>query len=196
VRASDIEGDDKKTAEVVSLSNDLARAEALAAKWRAKMDNPAIVDPVAAKLTELNTQIQHLRKQLAEAEREATATLAEAWGEFGTLAGRLNRDTSDEMKEKVRAALRRAIESVTCLFVGAGRARVAAVRVQFRGGDLHRDYVVYYDPPRSNAAKKGSGRLWVKSFAEAGCQDALDLRKPKDAAALEEALARVPLTPE
>ncbi|HJZ56807.1 MAG TPA: recombinase family protein, partial [Gemmataceae bacterium] len=192
VKVSDIEGESAGAVRVAALSGELAEVESLAAKWRQKMDNLAIVDTVAAKLEELNGRIAELRKDLAEAEREAGSTLAEAWGEFGTLAELLSQDTSDALREKVRSALRRAVESVTCLFLGRGRIRLAAVRVQFRTG-RHRDYVIAYKPGYSNRTTKRPGRMEVRSFAEAGLPDKLDLRKPADVKHVEAMLGRLEL---
>lgn len=195
LRVSDVEGDNAGAAKVAALSGELAEVEALAGKWREKMDNPAIVDTVAAKLEELNGQIKQLRKELAAAEREAGTTLAEAWGEFRTLSEVLAKDKSEALREKVRAALRRAIESVTCLFLGVGRRRVAAVRVEFRGTGRHRDYLIVYDPPRSNGARKGKARPpLVVSFAAAGLAGDIDLRDPADARLVEQFLGGLDLS--
>jgi hypothetical protein len=92
---------------------------------------------------------------------------------------------------KVRAALRRAIEGVYCLFVRRDSLKLAAVRVQFRNTDHHRDYLTVYQPPRSNGAKRGTGNLRVCSFAEAGAPDELDLRNSDDAVALEMVLSKI-----
>lgn len=192
VKVSDVQGDDSAGLKVEALAGRLAETDGLIRAWRAKMDDPAIVDTVAAKLAELNLKRKTQAEALADAQREAASPLAEAWGEFRSLAALLAKDQSDELRLKVRAALRRSIESVTCLFTGRGRVRVAAVRVQFRGGDSHRDYLIVYTPGGSNGTVKRPGRWRALSFAEAAPDvGALDLREPDDARRLEKALLRL-----
>jgi hypothetical protein len=90
----------------------------------------------------------------------------------------------------VRAALRRSIESVTCLFVPRGRTRLAAVRVQFAGSELHRDYLFTYKMPWRSVIRgkiiERHASLSVESPKNAWADTAgdLDLRDPKQAAAL------------
>jgi hypothetical protein len=78
------------------------------------------------------------------------------------------------------------------LFAGKDRTRLAAVRVQFKGGDRHRDYLVAYEPGRSNNRVKRAGSIQALSFADAGAGK-LDLRKKSDAAKVEKLLARLDL---
>ena len=49
------------------------------------MDNPAIVDTVAAKLTELGGRLKKVNDELAEAEQEAANPLTEAWDDARSL---------------------------------------------------------------------------------------------------------------
>ena len=120
------------------------------------------------------------------------APTADAIDEIKTLANLLQRDDSDEMRTKIRAALRAAIETVTCLLVSAGqKTRHAAVRVQFRSG-THRDYIVTTRSTVGGACPQAA--TWAAlSFASAGLPDELDLRKPADAAKIEKLLARLKL---
>jgi DNA invertase Pin-like site-specific DNA recombinase len=160
----------------------LAEVEGLIGKWRAKMDDAAIVDTVAAKLGELEGKRKALADDLAKARQEASSPLSETWGAFRSLADLLAADDGPELRERVRSALRRAVETITCLFVGVGLVRLAAVRVQFRGGDAHRDYLIVYVPGKSNKYVRRPGQLLpVMTFAAAEAAG-LDLRKRKDAA--------------
>ncbi len=190
VSAADIEGDPAggKVEELRQQRDDL---DGLIAKWTAQMDNPAIVDTVAAKLTDLQLRRRKVVEELAEAEREAATPLAEVWGDYLSLASLLARDNSDDMRSKVRTVLRRCIDSVTCLFVRRGTVRLAAVRVQFRGSEAHRDYLV-------TARQKSGGTTprpaaWdTRSFADAyPGRGGLDLRDTKQAAAAGTALAKL-----
>jgi hypothetical protein len=150
VKVSEVRGDDEPARKVESLSGRLAEVDSLVKQWTAKMDNPAIVDAVAAKLAELNTKRRALAEQLADAQREAASPLAESWGEFRSLADLLRKDGSDTLRMKVKAALRRSIERAYCLFFGPKRCRLAVVQVQFRGTDLSRTFFVWYRPAVSN----------------------------------------------
>ncbi|HEY1381273.1 MAG TPA: recombinase family protein, partial [Gemmataceae bacterium] len=115
---------------------------------------------------------------LAEARRDVASPAAAVWAEFGNLCDALRAvpDPADA-RVRLRAALRRAVESMHCLFVAVGQVRLAAVRVQFRDTDAHRDYLISCDT--------GHGRRWdVRSFADVVRGGDFDLRKRKDAAKL------------
>lgn len=90
----------------------------------------------------LEEECEALANQIADAQREAASPLAEVWGEFRGLAD-LAKNGGDQVRERCRTAIRRTLESVTCLFTGNKTTRKAAVRVQFRSG-LHRDYIIGY----------------------------------------------------
>lgn len=191
VTSRDVEGDREAARTVETLAGRKAELDALAKAWEAKMDDPDLVDVVAAKLADLNRQRRAAAEDLARAQREAASPLAESWGEFRSLAELLRQDDSEDLRMRVRSALLRSVESITCLFTGVGRTRVAAVRVDFRGTGRHRDYLIVYDPGRSNAAKKGQGRRYTKSFADVSGAGDIDLRDPAQAAKLEKWLASV-----
>src|SRR5262249_49019067 len=72
-------------------------------------------------------------------------------------------DNSDESRTRVRAALRRAVESVTCLFKRAGRDRLAIVKVAFVGGG-GRGHVSFHPHPVPNRTKRTPGRWWARSI--------------------------------
>jgi DNA invertase Pin-like site-specific DNA recombinase len=186
VKAADIESTGGAARKVEVAAGKLAETESLIRLWEAKMDNPDIVDTVAAKLGQLNALKREQAAELAEAQREASSPISEAWGEFRTLADLLGEDPSDELRVKVRSAIRRAVESVTCLFVGKGVIRRCAARVQFVTG-AHRDYVIEVrqrynrqepTPPRTVSPPQG----WVDEAEE------IDLRNPADAALVEKVL--------
>ena len=113
--------------------------------------------------------------------------IAEAWGRYRTLADILRDDNAAETRTKVRAAVRRCVESITCLIVPIkGTAtRVAAVRVQFRNG-FHREYLI---TARSACGNRRNASWAAESFADAGLPTA-DLREPKQAKRLEALLVK------
>lgn len=180
VKPADVFGADDTARKVDAIDGRLTEVDALIAKWRAKMDDESITDLVAEKLSELNIRRKALAAELAQARQEAADPASGAWERFHSLSDVLRQNPSDDVRAQVRAALRRAIESVYCLFTGVGRVRLTAVRVQFRGTERHRDYVIGYEPGRSNHRVKRQGRTWVKSFTASGAGP-LDLRRPEDA---------------
>jgi DNA invertase Pin-like site-specific DNA recombinase len=187
VKADDFQADDRAARRVEVIAGRLVEIDALVRLWTAKMENLAIVDTVAAKLADLNTQRGKLAAEQAAAQREAASPLSESWNEFRSLADLLREDTSDELRVKVRAALRRSIESVYCLFAVRGALRIAAAQVWFAGGS-HRDYLILHRAATRGAVGDRPARWWVRSLA-ATAPGPLDLRKQKDAAKLAERLA-------
>jgi hypothetical protein len=67
---------------------------------------------------------------------------------------------------------------------------MAAVRVQFRNSERHRDYVIGYDHPWLNQYAKRTGKLACESAAWGAGRAGLDLRDPKNVAAVERFLQR------
>jgi DNA invertase Pin-like site-specific DNA recombinase len=186
VKAADVWHNGDAVHKVEVLAGQLAEAESLVKKWTPKMENPDLVDVVAEKLAELNARRKALAAQLAEAQRDADSPASEAWGEVRSLAELLAKDKSDELRLKARAALRRAILAVHCLFVCRGTLRLAAVRVSFRGSERHRDYLVAHDYRRGGPPE-------VLSFADLIGEDDLDLRKPDHVRRVEKFLLALPL---
>jgi DNA invertase Pin-like site-specific DNA recombinase len=188
VKFADINPDNDAALRVQALAGRKAEVENLIKLWTAKMENPAIVDTVAAKLAELHARLKAIGEEQAEAQREAASPLAEAWGEFRSLAELLAADKSDELRLKVRAALRRSVESVNCLFTGRQMDRLAAVQVWFRDGKTHREFIIRYIPPNKSA--KREAKLSVGTLKNL---DGIDLREPKEAAAVEQRLLKLDL---
>ncbi|VTS03785.1 resolvase domain-containing protein : Recombinase OS=Nitrobacter hamburgensis (strain X14 / DSM 10229) GN=Nham_0143 PE=4 SV=1: Resolvase: Recombinase [Gemmata massiliana] len=181
VKASDIEGAGDGAREVEVASGKLSETEELIRLWEAKMDDPKIVDTVAAKLAGLNVLRRERTEALAEAQRKAASPISEAWGEFRTLADVIASDNSDELRVRIRSALRRAVESVTCLFVGKSGFRLCAARVQFVTG-AHRDYVIR-TLQRYNGREPSPPQVMSANWpTEAG---EIDLRKRADARLVE-----------
>jgi DNA invertase Pin-like site-specific DNA recombinase len=194
VKLEDVQpGEEKGVSKIERLAGRLAELEGLVKKWRAKMDRPELVDVVADKLAELEQERRTVAEKLAEAQQNATAPFAEAWGQFRTAGEALSADNSDETRERCRAAIRRVVESVWVLIM-PGRPgwglRLCAVQVWFKSG-AHRDYLILSRPPKANGIARQEGQAWSRSLADVSKLGALDLRKKKDAVALESVLAEV-----
>jgi DNA invertase Pin-like site-specific DNA recombinase len=131
-------------------------------------------------------------EDLARAKREAASPLSAAWGDYRSLVDVLEGAPDPvDARTRLRAALRRMTEAFYCLFVGRGEWRVAAVQAFFTGG-ARRSFVILHRPAKAN--KTGTCRpaeMYVRSFAGQAKPDDLDLRRRKDAKALEGALEAV-----
>jgi DNA invertase Pin-like site-specific DNA recombinase len=185
VKASDVFPDkDGGGGTVEAAAAKLAGIEALIATWRKKMDVIELADTITAKLLELEGRRKTLAAELAEARQQAAAPATESWGEFRSLADLLADDESDELRERVRAALRRAVDGIWLLIL-KGRPRVCAAQVWFKGERgqpaRHRDYLVVYHQGQHNGTTVRPGRWQVSSFTEVAMPGDLDLRKPAHA---------------
>jgi DNA invertase Pin-like site-specific DNA recombinase len=193
IKARDVFPDHTGGSKVETASAKLAETDSLIRGWRAKMDRVDLIDTITDKLNELEGRRKAQAAELAAAQQEAASPLAESWGEFRSLAGMLAADPKDELRERVRNALRRAIESIYCLFIASpGRPRLAAVQVWFRQPGQHRDYLVVHDVP---AGYRRPGRWSARSFAAPGAEG-LDLRRRDHAKRLEKVLGMLDLKDE
>ena len=121
IKARDLFPNGDAVHKVESLSGQLAEVQTLVKVRTAKMDNPDIVDVVAAKLAEYRTREKALAEQVAQAQREASGPPSEAWGEVRSLVEVLETAPDQEdARQRLRAALRRVIAGVWCLFTGRG----------------------------------------------------------------------------
>ena len=151
VRAADVHGG-AAGERVAVLSGRKAELDALVKLWTAKMDDPNIIDTVAAKLSSLNAELKTVTDNLADAQREASSSVAEAHGEFLTVARLLANDPSDELRVKVRGAVRRTVDRMDCLFLpSVSRERFAIVKVLFRDGAGVRVYALCVSSPSRTA---------------------------------------------
>jgi hypothetical protein len=189
VPVSAVNGDDDTADQKVSaIAGELAEVEGLLAKWKVKMDDPNLVDVVGAKLAELTARQKTLAGNLESAKRDASATPGELWGEFKGLAALLRSNPTPDLRLSVQAAIRRAVESVHCGFVGRWSNRYAAVRVQFRSLDYHRDFILHYVLGRRTWKQRPKSAVEFVSNRIVG---GLDLRKSVDAGKVNRVLQKL-----
>jgi DNA invertase Pin-like site-specific DNA recombinase len=174
VKAEDIGPATGALARVEELAGKLAEVESLRDKWRAKMDNPDLVDAVAEKLAELGAKGKTLSAELDDARREVTTPAGEALRE--ARSARLDL-ADDDARLRYRSAIRRVVSEVRVLLMpgrGLRETRVAAAQVWFKGGAC-RSYVLAY-----RVRKNRTGHTEVEpaafSFADAGASEGADLR--------------------
>ena len=159
VAVSDVQGDNGAAQLVDALTARKIELDGLIKCWSGKMDDPDLVDVVSAKLKELNGKRKIVVKELADAQRVVGANVTDSMNECHGLIDLLKKSPTDEMRNRVRAALRRVIESMTCLFLPAiGRDRLAFTKVTFRDGSGVRVYVI----------RVNRSRWWSRSFGGSG----------------------------
>jgi hypothetical protein len=190
---------DQEPDETLALAGELAGVEAsiaaLAADLEAHGDSPTLFQRIRQK----ESRKAELVKRLAAAREKALHPLSESWGEAQTLLGAI--DTAPdptEVRVRLRAALRRIVDSIWILVVPRGRDRLAAVQVWFAGGQRHRDYLILHRPKANGAVRREGAvrrqahwRAW--SLAEVVKAGDLDLRRAKDVQALETKLTALDL---
>jgi DNA invertase Pin-like site-specific DNA recombinase len=188
-----LNGDDGPD-ESLALAGELARVETKIAELEAELLQGDVA-ALANVLRRLEGQKRDLAGRLSEARQRAAHPLSEAWGEAKSLPATLDRAPDPEAARlRLRAVLRRIVDSIYLLVVPRGRDRLAAVQVWFAGGKKHRDYFVLHRPAKANASARTAGQWWVRSLAEIAA-GVLDLRRREDALLLEESLSTVDLSP-
>ena len=86
--------DDVAPSKIEALDGRLVELDVLIAAWTDKMNNPDIVDVVAAKLADLKAARKELTAERAAAQQEAAAPLKSAWKESARWPRLRNRVTS------------------------------------------------------------------------------------------------------
>jgi hypothetical protein len=187
VPASEVFPENDRGGKVSTLSALHTAKEQELREFKEQIDaDPRLLKRFRDTLIRLEEECETLAGELANAQREAASPLAEAWGEFTSLAA-LVREGDDDTRRRCRSVIRRTIESITCLFVGSKMVRKAAVRVQLKSG-LHRDYLIGFlcrnryrkNPPPPVVCSPP--RAWASELGE------LDLRDRKHAAIAEKLL--------
>jgi hypothetical protein len=135
-----------------------------------------------------------LAEKLVEARQKALHPLSASWGEAQSLMAALDAAPDPEdTRLRLRACLRRMIDSVHLLIVPRGLARLAAVQVFFRNG-RRRDYLLFTEQAHQVGKVRTERRQMAWSLADVvPADDDLDLRRSKDALALARGLEQLDL---
>lgn len=146
------------------------------------------VPSIAAVLRMVDAELVKVNEELLIANREASSPVAVAWDEARGLLATLDKAADQtDARTRLRAALRRITQSVWCLFVDVGSAKLAVVQMWFTGG-AQRSYLIQHTHGHGNAAAKRKATFDVKAFKWGG--GALDLRKTEIAALVERELVK------
>jgi DNA invertase Pin-like site-specific DNA recombinase len=148
----------------------------------AKADDPTVFLDL---LEELGKDRKATIAALERAKAEATSPAADALGECGTLVGLLaaaDGSERDELRHRIKGALRRLVEDVWVVVVRRGNDALVQARLYFRGGRW-RSYLILYRPGKAGAVAARPGQLYVASLPSGtglpvGNQD---LRDPDEA---------------
>jgi DNA invertase Pin-like site-specific DNA recombinase len=143
----------------------------------------------------LESKKADLAARLAEARQKAAHPLSESWGETQSLLDALGSAPDPaEARLRLRASLRRIIESIHVLVVPRGRTRLCACQVFFAEHGRRRDYLILHTAAKANGASRTEGTWLARSLPpEVAGGLRLDLRDRKHAERLEKALAAVDL---
>jgi DNA invertase Pin-like site-specific DNA recombinase len=173
------------------LAGRLAEVESEIEKLKARL-LVRYTDALADVLERQEAEKASVSEQISEARQEAATPLNGAWHECGSLLDVLHKaPDAEELRVKLRAALRRIVEGVWCLFVARGATRIAAVQIWFTGG-AHRDYLIVHRAATGGSVGVRPAKWWARSLVGVA-PSSLDLRRRKDAEALEAALNDVDL---
>jgi DNA invertase Pin-like site-specific DNA recombinase len=181
--------------EVTQLEGEFGQLEKDIAALVVDLDTHGESPVLYARLRAKESRKAEVGERLAEAKRKAANPLSSAWAEAKSLIGFLDEAADkDDARLRLRAAIRRIVDSIWLLVVPRGTDRLAAVQVWFAGGERCRSYLILHRPPFGNATAKRPGSWWSRSLAEAALPDTFDLRKREHAEDLARALAELPLS--
>jgi DNA invertase Pin-like site-specific DNA recombinase len=171
--------------DLMTLEGELGQVESAIVSLVADLDAHGESPALYARLRAKETRKAELVEQLAVARQKAANPLSAGWVETQSILAVLDSARNPlESRLRLRAALRRIVESIYLLIVPRGRMRLAAVRIDFNGGS-HRDYLILH-----RAAKPGGQPSWEARSAHWQADGktkgrGFDLRNKKDATELE-----------
>jgi DNA invertase Pin-like site-specific DNA recombinase len=190
VKAMDVQpskGTGPSKADVLKARKDNIEADLASLKADVKKKySKTLSEVIGEKEDELAQVATELQEELARSARPA----AKAWDDLPGLVD-LIRTAEDPAgaRLQVRLALRTVVETIAVLIVSRGSWRLCAAQVWFHGG-AHRDYLLRY---RTAAHRRPEQRLPPLDDRFEFGEDALDLRRKEDTAALESLLTTTDL---
>jgi len=126
------------------------------------------VAALAAAIRSLEARESELSTKLNQAREEAVRPLEDSWRDSKDLIDLLDKALDrEDVRLRLRAALRRQIDGVWMVVANRGRDRLCNAQVWFRGGEAYRSYIIIHRPSKSNG-KGGTvpGRWWVNSIRQ------------------------------
>jgi hypothetical protein len=151
------------------------------------------VAPLMQSLRRLETDRLDVAAELAKARHAAATPLSNGWNEAQSLVVMLTEAEDPEaVRMRLRAALRRIVERIVCLFVDRQGVRLAALQMEFTGGS-HRVFLIWHKRGHGSGNAKGNRpSTWgVLSTPMNPEPDGFDLKNKKDIRVLDRVLASV-----
>jgi DNA invertase Pin-like site-specific DNA recombinase len=143
-------------------------------------------------IEDLARQRKQIVAELEKAKAESASREGDTLGETQSLVKLMDDaqgEERDQLRRKVRAALRRLVESAWVVIVPRGRTRLVALQLWFTGGKKRRDYLFAARP----GTKKTPGHWDAYTLASVIDRDDLDLLDRSYAEALEAELLALDL---
>jgi hypothetical protein len=192
LKVADVFPEDDAGDEVAAVSAELASVVAELAEANAFMDANGFSPSIGRRVQHLEDRQDDLSRRLDDARQRVASPASEVFGEAVGLIDRLKNSTDPTGDRlRLRAALRRLVETIVLLVVPHKLTRVAVAQVRFYGGS-HRDYLIIHKHGRNGRSKRAPVRK-VRDFVSPGRKGELDLRDPTHVAELEKALNELDL---
>jgi DNA invertase Pin-like site-specific DNA recombinase len=180
------------TDEVTALKGELAWVEQRVKDYEDELRGGAPVAAIARLLREQEERKREIEAQLEAARGRAAVPVASALKEMKSLASVVdNAEDQEDVRLRLRSALRRAIESIWMLVTPRGRDRLCAVQIFFRDAGNSRSFLIALKAGRANQHGPKPARWVAKSLADAAALGPLDLRNADHVRRLEAALERL-----
>ncbi len=175
---------------LLALAGRLSEIDGKLARIKERIRTGDELDMLIDLVRELEGERKRVGEQLTVARQVAACPVSDAWGECQSIIQLLaTAPDKDAARVKLRAAIRRTIESVWCLFLPGRGPRLAAAQIWFAGGQKHRDYAILYRPRHAADQHHVREAEWaVRSLVEMA-PGKFDLRNKDEAAAAEKVLA-------
>jgi DNA invertase Pin-like site-specific DNA recombinase len=155
---------------VVALEGELGSVEARIAELEGELLT-GDVKAIGRVLRQLEARQAELSRQLADARQKASNPLSATWGEAKTLLATLDSAADQEdVRVRLRAALRRIIAGVRMAILTGEQQKIALVDIEFMGQHANhfRSYTVWYRRGYGNGAFSRPGSWAVESAAGEG----------------------------
>lgn len=156
---------------IVAIEGELGEVDAEIDRMNADMETNGFSTNIGKQIRRLETRQAELSRQLADARQKAANPLSAAWGEVKSLLAALDSAADQEdMRLRLRLALRRIIARIEMAVFIRGKERTALVDVEFTGAHAgrFRSFTIWYQPNHANASRKVPGKWAVESVAGQG----------------------------
>lgn len=191
INPADIVGGADSENEVAIIAGELSTVEEKITALESELEDGA--SPTLFKVVrKLEERKAALAKKLIEARAKAANPLADSWADCRSLRAVLaNAKDSEDVRLRLRSALRRIVDEIHLLVVARKMVRLAAVRVQFKGGES-RSYFIYHRPGHHSFAGFKEGDSWAAAL-DTVAKGSIDLRDKQTVKRVEKFLTELDL---